>query len=345
MIHELLKRENETGRYYRANLHCHSTISDGRKDVSEIKRDYVRHGYSVVAFTDHDIFMNHNDLTDGNFVALNGYEMEFGRQGTEKTCHLCFVALEDNIILPATLHRDRYMFGNAMKYKDLAGWDEERNFVRDYTSENINKAIKLGREAGFFVTYNHPTWSMESYPEYSEYKGMNAMEIFNGGVWIYGFDDDNGHAYDDMVSGGERIFCIATDDNHNAYPDGDPKCDSYIGSTMIYAEKLEYRAITKALENGDFYSSTGRGWHTGPEIKYLAFDDTDRKIYLETSPAASADVYTDTRNCMSEHAQFGRTLDKFEFTLAARAGSFRIVVRDTCGCKAYTNRYFTDDLK
>ena len=40
--------------------------------------------------------------------------------------------------------------------------------------------IKKARKAGFFVTYNHPEWSLEHYPEYSKYKGMNAMEIRNG---------------------------------------------------------------------------------------------------------------------------------------------------------------------
>ena len=40
--------------YYRANLHCHSTVSDGKKTPEELKEFYRSHGYSAVAFTDHE---------------------------------------------------------------------------------------------------------------------------------------------------------------------------------------------------------------------------------------------------------------------------------------------------
>ena len=60
---------------YRANLHCHTTISDGSKSPEEMKEFYKAHGYSAIAFTDHEAFLTHNDLTDDSFVALNGYEL------------------------------------------------------------------------------------------------------------------------------------------------------------------------------------------------------------------------------------------------------------------------------
>ena len=42
------------GRFYKANLHCHSTFSDGRFTVETIKEAYKSHGYSAVAFSDHN---------------------------------------------------------------------------------------------------------------------------------------------------------------------------------------------------------------------------------------------------------------------------------------------------
>ena len=68
----LLPEESGDLRYYRANLHCHSTLSDGRKTVEQIREDYMTHGYSIVAFTDHDVFLRHNDLSHDGFLALNG---------------------------------------------------------------------------------------------------------------------------------------------------------------------------------------------------------------------------------------------------------------------------------
>lgn len=44
----------ETGFFYKANLHCHTTFSDGRKTPEEVKQLYTANGYCVVAFTDHD---------------------------------------------------------------------------------------------------------------------------------------------------------------------------------------------------------------------------------------------------------------------------------------------------
>ena len=45
----------DSGRFYKANLHCHTTVSDGMKTPAEIKALYQANGYSIVAFTDHDV--------------------------------------------------------------------------------------------------------------------------------------------------------------------------------------------------------------------------------------------------------------------------------------------------
>ncbi len=53
----------ENGSFYKANLHCHSTVSDAKLTPEEIKKAYMEHGYSIVAYTDHDVLVPHNDLT------------------------------------------------------------------------------------------------------------------------------------------------------------------------------------------------------------------------------------------------------------------------------------------
>ena len=45
----------ESGNFYKANLHCHTTLSDGRLTPEEIKELYKSQGYSIVAYTDHNI--------------------------------------------------------------------------------------------------------------------------------------------------------------------------------------------------------------------------------------------------------------------------------------------------
>ena len=74
----------ETGNFYKANLHCHTTVSDGKMTPQEIKEHYMKNGYSIVAFTDHDVMVTHPELADENFLPLNGYEMEVNEEKDAK---------------------------------------------------------------------------------------------------------------------------------------------------------------------------------------------------------------------------------------------------------------------
>ena len=55
---------------YKTNLHCHSTRSDGSLSPARLKELYRAHGYSAVAFTDHDGLFYQYELTDAEFIAL-----------------------------------------------------------------------------------------------------------------------------------------------------------------------------------------------------------------------------------------------------------------------------------
>ena len=57
---------------YKANLHAHTNISDGALTSEQVKDLYKSNGYSVVAYTDHDLLIPHDELTDKDFLALPG---------------------------------------------------------------------------------------------------------------------------------------------------------------------------------------------------------------------------------------------------------------------------------
>ena len=320
-------------------------MSDGRKTPEELKRDYMAHGYSVVAFTDHEAFIRHNDLTDENFLALNGYELDVsepprGDGEDSRTCHICFVALSPDTALDPCYHREKYFWGNCAKYRDRVVYDTSApDFERVYSQEGINEMIKRGVEGGFFVTYNHPAWSLESYPEYSRYSGMNAMEMANYSSFRDGWEEDNGHCYDDLLNQGKRLFCIATDDNHNRAPDTDPGGDSYGGYINIAAKELSYGAIADALKAGRFYASLGSNFETAPEILSLEYEDG--KVRISTSPARSIQLIQNLRCCHKINSKPGEYLTCAEFEVDGRAKWFRLVVTDDRGYKSYTNAYFT----
>jgi len=326
---------------YKANLHTHSLCSDGTLSVEEIKTMYKNQGYSIVAYTDHDVFLQHNDLTDGTFLALNGYEMEVSQprekstliSGATKTCHMCLIALDPDKVTPVCWHREKYLFRNAVNHRDEVKNDDSLpDYERRYTGEGITEMMTLGRENGFFVTYNHPTWSMESYTDYTSYNGMHAMEIVNFECVVNGYADRNERVYDDMLNEGKRIFCVATDDSHS--PKG-----MFGGATVIKADKLEYKAITDALINGSFYATEG------PEIKNLYIEDG--KIVVESSAAESIRINTGVR--LSKRVfntnKTPVTRAVFELPTDKDPCYFRVTVTDMGGRCAYSNAYFFDEIK
>ena len=92
----------EKGNFYKANLHCHSNISDGSMSPQELKNVYKSNGYSVLAYTDHDVLIPHPELADEDFLPLNSYEMEINEHSPlkagAKSCHMCLIALDpDNV--------------------------------------------------------------------------------------------------------------------------------------------------------------------------------------------------------------------------------------------------------
>lgn len=329
----------ENGKFYKANLHCHSTVSDGRWTPEEVKENYKAKGYSVVAYTDHAAFVPHNELSDDSFIALNGYELDISEGKIEgrssKTCHICFVATDKD----RTVQR---IFYDCRHYRNNLEWlslDPEREpLTREYSTEFISDIMKQGAEDGFFVTYNHPVWSFETMEEYCGYHGMHAMEMVNYGCVTEGYDDRNENIYDQMLRGGEKIYCIATDDNHNKFPEGHPRFDSFGGFTMIKAPAFEYGAITKALVDGNFYASEG------PQIKELYFEDG--KVYIESSDAARIVMTSANRRYKVACAdKVGETISNASFEITPELGTYvRFTVKDTEGREAYTNAYFLSDL-
>ena len=321
----------ETGNFYKANLHAHTVMSDGRDTPEEVKEMFKERGYSIVAYTDHDVFVDRSYLCDEDFLALNGIEVEINgeiRSGwiNQDTCHLNFIALkQDNLVCPC-YHRTEYLYANAPKYRHLIKYDETLpDYERFYTGECISDMLKTARDSGFYTVYNHPGESLENYPIYSGYKNMHAVEIYNG-AYI-----DDGHIYDDLLRLGNKIHCVAGDDSHSV-------ANSFCAWTMIKAENLEYETVTNALLNGDFYSSRG------PEIYELYVEDGT--IHIKTSDAVTIMFLSNSRGAGRKFvkAEEGKLINEAEFCVKKECEYVRIVVVGPTGKTAATNAYSVEKL-
>jgi hypothetical protein len=229
------------------------------------------------------------------------------------------------------------VWGNALSHKhEVAIDDNAPDYIRRFGSEGISDLMTKCREKGFFVTYNHPTWSLDRYNDYINYDGINAMEIYNNDCNIIGYNSYVPDIYDDFLKLGKKIFAIASDDNHNKYPITDPRFDSFGGFVMIKANRLDYSSIINALCNGDFYASQG------PEIYELYIENG--KIFIKCSNAERVKLNTNRRSAQIVHAPKGSEICSAEFNLDENDEYFRLTVIDKYGKCANTNAYFVKDV-
>lgn len=335
----------ESGRFYKANLHCHSDRSDGHLSPAELKKVYQAHGYSIIAYTDHDVFLHHDDLRDETFLPLNGYEVEITEFTPDRadlfTCHLCFIAKDEQMRTPVCWHRSKYLFCNAPKYVNEMVIDESQpDYERTYDVACINDMIRKAREANFFVTYNHPVWSVENYEIYGKLEGMNAMEMVNYGCVVEGYLENNERVYDDLLRQGKRLWCIDADDNHCHHPQDSSHFDACGAWTMIKAPSLTYPEIIESLEKGRFYSSTG------PEIYSLYVEDG--RLNITTSPAKKIVLTTGHRRAEIRYPKPGQPLTGAvgdeAFYIKPGDKYVRVTVFDEHGETADTNAYWVDEL-
>ena len=332
--------------WYRANMHCHTTCSDGSLTPEEVKEAYKAKGYSIVAYTDHEIMLDHSDLNDENFLAITSSEYSVneadpsfpqlgehdGPWQRKKVVHMnVFSPRPHDTFQPAT---SKEQFGHIReRYNDVFSGD---GYIRTYSTEGVNEIIRRCNEAGFLVQFNHPNWSLNEKDDYTTYKGLWSLEILNYATECISGAEYCPYIYDEMVrSGMHNLFCSMGDDNHNR---GKSLGHSFGGSTIIGAKELEYGQVFDALKNGDFYCTSGRD--NPPMIKALYVEDNVVKI--DFTPATNVFL---TGYCRSFrfYDEGGAEFTHAEFPLWESDVMFRITVRDKFGNNAHTHYYKVSD--
>ena len=329
-----------TKKQYKANLHCHTRASDGRATPETVKEEYKKRGYSVVAYTDHEHLFNYAHLSDEDFVAINGYEL--GIPGPKVDT---FSPLPSSKQLHVNIYSKDPSCDVTPFYSEARDWykfDDLKHLVkpvepieRSFTPESVNAIVARAHELGYLVSLNHPNWSLLTSEDYLAYRDIDFIEVHNSGCAFTGHHNDEA-AYDAFMKAGERIFCVATDDNHNASGFEGMKTDSFGGWCMIAAERLGYSEIMNALETGDFYATTG------PEIYSITLDDSleESVVKVTCSPARRAYLITQgRRNARAFPEEEGGALTEAQFKLYPQDTRFRIRIDDEHGNSAWSQIY------
>ncbi len=326
---------------YKANLHCHSVISDGKLTPKALKEAYKNAGYSILAITDHEAPHDHSAMSEKDFLMITGYEAYIR---PDKNCTYDKYSPEVHINLfakePSNIGLVNYNPQYCKYIKDPA----EKEAIpkvgdfspREYTVDYVNKFIRDAKENGYICAHNHATWSMESEEYLLGYDGFFSMEMCNYSSYISNRFEYNAAIYDKLLKKGKRIFCHSADDNHNVRPFGHPACDSFGGFTMIMADSLTYNSAIEALENGNFYSSIG------PKIHELTLDGSH--VHIETDPVEQITLYHGSKIPHFVIESEENPVTSADFEIPEKAAFIRIGAVDFRGRHADTRGFFREEL-
>ncbi|HEX5417548.1 MAG TPA: CehA/McbA family metallohydrolase [Chloroflexota bacterium] len=293
---------DQPGRFYKGNLHTHSTRSDGRASPSEVIATYRDNGYDFLALTDH-------------FLERFNYPIVDTREFRTDT----FTTL-----LGAELHAPKTELGERWH---IVGAGLPLDFAPPTPEETGPQLAARARDAGAFVGMAHPSWYGLTMNDALSLEAAHAVEVFNE---TCAGDNDRGDSWpmlDALLAMGHRLNAYAADDAHfYARPD---VRRSWV---MVRAESLDPEALLTALKDGQYYSSRG------PEIRNLAIENG--KLRLECSPVAAIFVGGVGPKCRYIHGE-GLTSATFELSPFA-GKHCRVTVADAQGHRAWTNPIWLD---
>lgn len=321
--HILIDKER---RFYKANLHCHSTLSDGKMTPEEIKEKYKENGYSIVAFSDHEHLIDNSHLNDENFLAMTSCEiaikpkvhMSTIKDPTMKVFHLNLLSGEaHNLTTPYYNSEYDHFINDANRDMIVKSPDKKRVF----STRGINKLIREVNRQNFLVTMNHPNWSLINAADYLGVEGLWAVEIYNNSCVMAGHPDDE-RVFDELLRQGKKVFCVSADDNHD-------DSTSLGGYVVVNCDSLDYTTVFDSLKNGYFYASTGG------EITSLTVEGD--KVTFECAPAKKVSIITEGRSSNSIFAK-DIPITNGIFTIKKSDGYFRLRFESERG-NAYTQAF------
>jgi hypothetical protein len=299
------------GRFWRGNLHTHSTRSDGILPPDEVIRRYRAEGYDFIALTDHFVgaydypIVDTTGFRDGQaFTTLIGAELHSGGQQNGHLWHILAVGLPFDFARSHT-----------------PGWRPVSG--QETGPELAARAVA----AGAFVAIAHPQWSGLTVADAASITAAHAVEIYNHGCAV-GCDRPDGWAIaDQLLEGGRQLVAIATDDAHFSEP------DHFGGWVMVRATENTPGALLAALKAGHHYSTQG------PEIKDIrVFPD---RVEVDCSAASAIIVSGWGVFSRAVHGN-GMTTGTVDMTRFVGSPFLRVTVVDAAGRRAWSNPVYPD---
>jgi hypothetical protein len=297
----------EEGRWFKGNVHTHSTRSDGTRTPEQLVEIYSGAGYDFLSITDHSSVTDVEGLGGEGFLLIPGEEICVGRTHANQPYHI--VALGVQKTLPF------------------------RDFDRDLDPQLVIDHIN---DLGGIPFLAHPYWSGLNHRDMMEIEGYHGVEIYNTGC---DFERNTGYSeahIDDIIVMGRRPLIYAVDDHHGAERPMLP-LDAAVAWISVKSRSLGEDDIMSSIRNGLFYSSTG------PEIMDVSIDDAG-VISVECSPAKEISFVSTPSLGIKYYAE-DTPLTSASYRGRLGETYVRIEVTDYAGGKAWSNPIYNDPPK
>lgn len=247
-------------RWYKGNTHTHTLNSDGDSTPDEVVRWYRENGYQFLVLTDHNFLTRVDSLN-----ALHGADEKFlvikGEEVTDK-------------------FGDKPIHVNGLNVSRLVNPQGGKS-VLDTMQRNVDAV----RAAEGVPHINHPNyqWAITA-EDLRQLQNNKLFEIFNGHPFANN-SSGGGHlgleeVWDVILSSGKMIYGIAVDDAHVFKKPWDRlSARPGQGWVVVRAATLTPETILGALEQGDFYASTG------VELIDYRVDRKRMEVVIKTEPS------------------------------------------------------------
>jgi len=299
----ILSPFDKPGQFWRGNLHCHSTRSDGDLPPEEVARRYRAQGYHFYCQSDHFMAEFDYPITDTTALRTTGF----------------------TTLLGAELHAPALANGEIWH---ILAVGLPADFAPNDDGETGPELARRASQAGAFVALAHPQWYGLTLEDARQIDFADAIEVFNTTCAVRADRPDGTYLLDQMLLDGMTPYAIATDDAH--FRDAvNSNADAFGGWVMVKAETLEPSSLLAALKLGDFYASQG------PELRHIEIQNDMLHITCSAveritilGPRAKSETFP------------GKAMTSAHLPVEAFRGDWlRVVVTDAAGKRAWSNPF------
>lgn len=294
---------DKPGRFYRGNLHTHSTRSDGTLPPGEVIAAYRAQGYDFLVLTDHFLERFGFPIVDTREWRVEGF----------------------TTLLGAELHGPAIEVGERWH---ILAVGLPLDFAPARPDETGPALAARAAEAGAFVGLAHPAWYSLTLDDALKLEAAHAVEVYNE---TCANDNDRGeswHLAEMLLARGRRVLAYAADDAHfTARP------DTFGGWVQVRAASLDPDALLAALKAGHFYSSQG------PELNDITIDGD--RLRVACSPAKA--IFLSGRGSAHGALLGEGLTEAELPIAAFKGGYCRVTVVDDLGKRAWSNPIWLDE--